>query len=134
MTIKVETIMSTRVVTIDMDDRLTVAKEIFDNAPFHHLLVTEDGALQGVLSERDYLRALSPHLGKICETERDSETLQKRAHQVMTRKPVTVSPQSSIDQASELMLKHGIGSLPVLNNAELVGIITWKDLLRAYTN
>lgn len=52
----------------------------------------------------------------------------------MTRKPVTVSPQSSIEQASELMLKHGIGSLPVLNNAELVGIITWKDLLRAYTN
>ncbi|WP_394200220.1 CBS domain-containing protein [Shewanella waksmanii] len=134
MTIKVETIMSSRVVTIDMDDRLTVAKEIFDNAPFHHLLVTENNQLQGVLSERDFLRALSPHLGQICETERDAETLQKRAHQVMSRKPVTISPESSIEQASEKMLEHGIGSLPVLNNGQLVGIITWKDLLKAFIN
>ena len=126
--------MSTRVVTIEMDDRLSVAKEIFENAPFHHLLVIEDDELQGVLSERDYLRALSPNIGNINETERDSETLQRRAHQVMSRNPVTIAPHKTLKEASRLMLEHDIGSLPVLKRGEIVGIITWKDLLRAYSH
>jgi len=131
---KVSEIMSTRVVTIEMDDRLLVAQEIFENAPFHHLLVIEDDELQGVLSERDYLRALSPHVGNINETERDSETLQRRAHQVMSRNPVTISPHKTLNDASRLMLEHDIGSLPVLKRGKIVGIITWKDLLRAYSH
>ncbi|RTR37441.1 CBS domain-containing protein [Shewanella canadensis] len=131
---KISEIMSTRVVTIEMDDRLSVAKEIFENAPFHHLLVIEDDELQGVLSERDYLRALSPHVGNINETERDSETLQRRAHQVMSRNPVTIAPHKTLKEASRLMLEHNIGSLPVLKRGEIVGIITWKDLLRAYSH
>lgn len=134
MKIKISEIMSTRVVTIEMDDRLSVAKEIFENAPFHHLLVIEDDELQGVLSERDYLRALSPNIGNINETERDSETLQRRAHQVMSRNPITIAPHKTLKEASRLMLEHDIGSLPVLKRGEIVGIITWKDLLRAYSH
>ena len=130
--VRVSEIMITRIVTIEMDDRLTVAKEIFDNAPFHHLLVIEHDELRGILSERDYLRALSPNIGNINETERDSETLQRRAHQVMTRNPVTIAPNQTVKQASELLLEHGIGSLPVLDKGKLVGIITWKDLLTAF--
>ncbi len=122
--IKVSQIMSTRVVTIEMDDRLTVAKEIFDNAPFHHLLVIEHDELQGVLSERDYLRALSPNIGNINETERDSETLQKRAHQVMSRNPLTIAPHQTIQLASQRLLENGIGSLPVIEQGQIVGVIT----------
>ncbi|QYJ87160.1 CBS domain-containing protein [Shewanella mesophila] len=133
MTITVADIMSTRVVTIEMDDRLTVVKEIFDSAPFHHLLVVEDNQLQGVLSERDYLRTLSPNVGAINETERDSETLQRRAHQVMTRDPITIAPHKSIKDASRLLIENDIGSLPVLEQGQIVGIITWKDLLRAFS-
>ncbi|WP_110458204.1 CBS domain-containing protein [Shewanella algidipiscicola] len=133
MSVTVADIMSTRVVTIDMDDRLTIVKEIFDSAPFHHLLVVENDKLQGVLSERDYLRTLSPHIGAINETERDVETLQRRAHQVMTRNPITTSPECSLHAASRLLLLHNIGSLPVLTQGQIVGIVTWKDLLRAYS-
>ena len=133
MTIRVAEIMSHRVVTIEMDDRLTIVKEIFDSAPFHHLLVIENGILQGVLSERDYLRTLSPHIGSIGETERDADTLQRRAHQVMTRDPITISPEADIKTASQLMLAHNIGCLPVLTFNKIVGIITWKDLLRAFS-
>lgn len=130
--ITVSQIMSTRLVTIEMDDRLTVAKEIFDNVTFHHLLVVENNELKGILSERDFLRALSPHIGNMDETERDIETLQRRAHQVMSRKPITISPSQTIEQASKKILEHNIGSLPVLDKGKLVGIITWKDLLQAF--
>ena len=47
-------IMTTRVVTIEMDDRLTLAKEIFDNVSFHHLLVVDNEQLSGILSHRDF--------------------------------------------------------------------------------
>lgn len=133
MTITIADIMSTRVVTVEMDDRLTVVKEIFDSAPFHHLLVVEDNKLQGVLSERDYLRTLSPHVGAINETERDAETLQRRAHQVMTRDPITIAPHKNIKDASRLLIENNIGSLPVLEHGQIVGIITWKDLLKAFS-
>jgi acetoin utilization protein AcuB len=125
-------IMTTRVVTIDMDDRLTLAKEIFDNVSFHHLLVVDNEQLSGILSYRDFLRALSPNIGTAAELIRDTETLQKRVHQVMTHNPFTIAPHCDIHQASKLILDHDIGCLPVLDNNTIVGIITWKDLLNAY--
>ncbi|QIR14776.1 CBS domain-containing protein [Shewanella aestuarii] len=126
-------IMTTRIVTIDMDDRLSVAKQIFDNVNFHHLLVIdEDDILQGILSHRDFLHALSPNIGTAAELVRDTETLNKRIHQVMTHNPITISPHITVKQASEIILQNNIGSLPVLNNGVLEGIVTWKDLLGAY--
>ncbi len=132
MPITIADIMSTRVVTVEMDDRLTVAKEIFEQANFHHLLVMEDNQLAGILSERDLLRAISPNLGTSAETAKDIDTLQKRMHQAMTRQPITISPQCSLDDASRKLLEHNIGCLPVLEDGQLKGIVTWKDLLRAY--
>ncbi|GAA0783626.1 MULTISPECIES: CBS domain-containing protein [Pseudomonadati] len=127
-------IMTKRIVTISIDDRLSVAKHIFDNVSFHHLLaIDEDDTLQGILSHRDFLKALSPNIGTAAELIRDTETLNKRVHQVMTHNPITVAPHTSLKQACEIILEHGIGSLPVLDNGALVGIITWKDLLRAYS-
>jgi acetoin utilization protein AcuB len=126
-------IMITRVVTIDMDDRLTLAKEIFDHVSFHHLIVVDDKEqLSGILSYRDFLRALSPNIGTAAELIRDTETLQKRVHQVMSHNPFTIAPHCDINQASRLILDHDIGCLPVLDNNIIVGIITWKDLLNAY--
>lgn len=126
-------IMTTRIVTIEMDDRLTLAKEIFDNVSFHHLLVVNnEEQLKGILSHRDFLRSLSPNIGTAAELLRDTETLQKRVHQVMTKNPFTIAPHCDINEASKLILDNNIGCLPVLDNNTLIGIITWKDLLNAY--
>jgi len=125
-------IMTTRVVTIEMDDRLVLAKEIFDNVSFHHLLVVDNEKLSGILSHRDFLRALSPNIGTAAELIRDTETLQKRVHQVMTHNPITIAPHCDINQATKMILDNDIGCLPVLENNIIVGIITWKDLLNAY--
>ncbi|MGX9459629.1 CBS domain-containing protein [Shewanella sp. A14] len=131
--IRIADIMTTRIVTIEMDDRLSLAKEIFDNVSFHHLIVVDDkNKLSGILSHRDFLRALSPNIGTAAELIRDTETLHKRVHQVMTKKPFSIAPHCDINQASRLILDHNIGCLPVLENNIIVGIITWKDLLNAY--
>lgn len=120
-------VMSTQVVTIDMDDRLTKVKEILDNTHFHHLLVMEGDILQGIISDRDLLRCLSPFLNTSSESLKDKNTIYQRAHQIMTRSPLTITPDISIKQALHLMIEYKIGCLPVIKGHELQGIFTWTD-------
>lgn len=129
---RVGDIMSTRIVTVELDDELRVVKEIFDAKRFHHLLVIDAGKIVGVVSDRDLLRALSPFIGTIAETTRDARTLDKRVHQIMTRALITVAPEASLSEAVEAFLEHGISCLPVIaEHQRPVGILTWRDLLRA---
>ncbi len=87
----VETIMSPKIVTVEMDETLERIREIFEQHRFHHLLVISGHRLMGVISDRDLLKSISPFVDTLSETSRDSATLQKRAHQIMSRKPISVS-------------------------------------------
>jgi acetoin utilization protein AcuB len=129
---RVQHIMSTRIVTVELDDRLEAIKEIFDSMKFHHLLVVEEGILYGVVSDRDLLRALSPYIGSTVETTRDVATLNKQVHQIMTRKPITLRPEAEVADAVRLFLTHGISCIPIVDD-ELrpVGIVSWRDVLKS---
>lgn len=124
-------VMTTRVVCVDMDDRLTLVKDILDKAPFRHLLVTEDKQLQGIISDRDLLRCLSPFIGTSAESVRDSKTIDQRAHQVMTRSPITIEGKVKVRDALTLMLEHNIGCLPVIEENSIQGIFTLHDGIKA---
>ena len=126
-------IMTARVVTVEMDDRLEAVKEIFDTMNFHHLLVVDEHRkLSGIVSDRDLLRALSPYVGSAAETARDLATLNKRVHQIMSRHPITLHPQSGIAEAVSLLLAHRISCIPIVDHDfRPVGIVSWRDLLRA---
>lgn len=126
----VREIMTTRVATVSMDDRLNVIKEIFEQAHFRHLLVVEEEALVGVISDRDLLRALSPYLDTDAEMTRDIDTLNRRAHQIMSRQPITIAPDRPLQEAARVMLERHVSCLPVLEDGALVGILSWRDLLR----
>lgn len=132
---KLEEIMAKRVVTIDMDDTLDVIRKIFDKVRFHHMVVIDErNKVVGVISDRDVLKALSPYLDTISEQERDQVTLNKKTHQVMSRQPITASPEDSIEQAAALLLENRISCLPVISEDQsLVGIVTWKDILKNLT-
>jgi acetoin utilization protein AcuB len=133
-TISVRDIMSTRIVTVEMDDSLRIVKEIFDSTGFHHVLVIDSGnKLFGVVSDRDLLRALSPYVGTNVETARDVATLNKRVHQIMTRKPIILGPDASIEDAVELFLANRISCVPVVNyDSTPIGIISWRDILKVF--
>jgi acetoin utilization protein AcuB len=125
-------IMTARIVSVEMDDKLEVVKEIFDTMSFHHLLVVDQHRkLCGIVSDRDLLRALSPYVGSAAETARDLATLNKRVHQIMTRHPITLRPESTITEAVNLLLSHRISCIPVVDDAfKPVGIVSWRDLLK----
>ncbi|WP_332880208.1 CBS domain-containing protein [Oxalobacter vibrioformis] len=123
--------MTRSVVTVEMDDKLSLVKEIFDNSKFHHLLVIDGGKLFGVVSDRDLLKAISPNLGTMVVTYRDLATLNKRVHQIMTRKPITLKPDNSISDAAALFNTHRISCIPVVNDEfQPVGIVSWRDLVK----
>lgn len=125
-------IMTTKVVSVELDDKLEDVKTIFDNVRFHHLMVVEDGRLFGVLSDRDLLKSLSPFIGTASEQPRDRATLSKRVHQIMSRKLITAAPGLSVTAGARTMAQHNISCLPITGpKGEILGVVTLKDVLRA---
>jgi len=128
----IEKIMSKSIVTVELDDSLKVVKDIFDNTPFHHLLVVESGKLFGVISDRDLLKTLSPNIGTIAETVKDMAALNKKVHQIMTRKPVTLTSKAGIYDAIETFNNNDISCIPIVDGKRKpIGIISWRDILKA---
>ncbi|MDH5428375.1 MAG: CBS domain-containing protein [Nitrospirota bacterium] len=134
--IKVNTvgaIMTSRVVTIGMDDSLRVIEGVFRRVKFHHLVVVDEGKIVGLLSDRDFFKAISPFVNTVSETERDRATMEKRAHQIMSHHPITVLKSCPIEKAARMMLERGVSCLPVTNADHTVeGILTWKDLFKVF--
>lgn len=128
-------VMTVRLVTVEIDDSLEVVKQIFDSVKFHHLLVVDSGKkLCGVISDRDLLRALSPYIGTVSENARDTATLKKRVHQIMTRQPVTLPPEATVADAVKVFLEHRVSCIPVVGAGfKAVGIVSWRDVLKSLT-
>lgn len=130
--LNVAQLMTQKPVSVSPDDSLAVVKQIFDHVKFHHVLVVEQGMLLGVLSDRDLFKALSPHIGTAAETPRDLATLNKKVHQVMRRKPVTLQPQAKVMDAIQLFNSEGVSCIPVVDSSNRPqGIISWRDIIRA---
>lgn len=128
---RIRDIMTKNVVTVEMDDKLMLVKEIFDNSKFHHLLVIEEGKLFGVVSDRDLLKSISPNIGTMVVTYKDMATLNKRVHQIMTRKPITLTPDADINDAIEVFNKHRISCIPIVDEEfRPAGILSWRDIMR----
>jgi acetoin utilization protein AcuB len=127
----VSQIMNTQPVTVELDDKLSTVKEIFDNARFHHLLVVEHGKLVGVLSDRDLFKAISPNIGTVRTTAQDLATLNKRVHQIVTRKPITLRPTATAAEAVAVFNGHNISCIPIVDaNNVAVGILSWRDIFK----
>ena len=128
---KIESIMTTGIVTIKMDDTLRVARAIFTRTKFHHLLVVEDEVLYGVLSDRDLLKSISPNIDTVSETVKDDATLNKKVHQIMTRKPVTLNAGAGVEDVVEVFNTHLVSCIPVVDDGNHpVGIVSWRDVLK----
>lgn len=133
---KISDIMTRQLVTADMDDDLEHLRELFTRYRFRHLpIMGDDGRLAGIVSDRDVLAAVSPFAGTINERTADANSLRRRAHQIMSRNPHTVSPDETAENATLMLLHRRISALPVVDDREhLVGIVTMRDLMRWLLN
>jgi acetoin utilization protein AcuB len=105
--------MQKQVRTIKPTEPASMAKELFRRYDIHHLVVVDKKDVVGLLADRDLMDV-------------DSDTIVQRA---MAHPVVTITPDETVRKAAALMTGHVIGSLPVVDDGKLVGIVTTFDLV-----
>lgn len=129
----IESIMTTQLQCVAPDTDVGEIRTLLTRFPFHHVPVLQEGRLVGIISDRDLLRNLSPYTDSQAASEQDQALLRQPASQIMSTRLITAQPDTLVDTAAILLLENNISCLPVINPAEdLVGIVTWKDMLKFY--
>jgi CBS domain-containing protein len=112
-------IMTSDVFTASPDTAVTDGAAAMVRRRFGSAVVLEGGAVSGIFTERDVLRAAAS----------GAELTQSPVSRWMTPDPVTAGPEVDSDQAAELMLGGGFRHLPVVEGGKLAGIVSLRDLL-----
>jgi acetoin utilization protein AcuB len=130
-----------RVVDVMTRDPLTVtptetigqADELMNTNRIRQLPVAQKKELVGIVTDRDVRSFLS---GSLLESvEAREKALNTKVRDIMTTRPIIVSPDDDLQEAVELMIDEKIGGIPVVDDAEgLVGIVTYVDVLRCFLN
>lgn len=125
-----------RLITTMADASLASLRDVFAKARFQHVPVTDaSNRLVGIVSVKDYFRELSPVMDAASDPAISLFIRSRKVHQVMITPVITVSEHSTIKQAAALLLKHNISCLPVTDeHKHLLGLVSWKDIMRAALN
>ncbi len=126
----VRNMMREAVKTLGWNDQLTIADELMRMERIRHLpVLDEDGALVGIVSQRDLFRgALARALG-YGEHAQESVLAQLVVKGVMVNIAARRGLDASVSAAARIMLDQKIGCLPVVKGGKLVGIVTESDFL-----
>jgi nucleotide-binding universal stress UspA family protein/predicted transcriptional regulator len=111
--------MSSSPVTTTPDEKLSTVEARMYDGNFRSAPVVDGGRLVGIVTERD----IRSHLGYLETTE---------VKVAMIENVVTVTPTTPLHEAARLLFERKIDHLPVLEEAQLVGVISTSDILRAF--
>jgi len=129
----VQDFMHTTVTTVTPDTQVRAAHLVMRDTRIRHLpVVTDEGTLVGIITDRDIRRAAASDVPHLAEHELLSQLEQLRVRDIMTPEVVTVGGTTPLREAGQMLLQHKFGCLPIVHaNHTLAGIITVTDLLRA---
>ena len=131
---KVRDIMITELVTLKVDEELSLASDIMTLGRIRHLPIVEGDNLVGIISQRDLFKAsLASVMGYDYQATRDHlKTVTIK--EVMVKDVFTIEPEADIREAGQTMLEKKIGCLPVIQDDALVGMVTETDILKFYVS
>jgi CBS domain-containing protein len=117
----VRDVMTTRVVTTGPGEPMAAAAADMVRVGVGSALIMQGRFLAGILTERDVLRAAAS----------GSDLTHSPVSAWMTRDPEQASPDTTLEDAAQLMLLHGFRHLPVLEGREVLGVVSLRDLAAA---
>lgn len=127
----VSEIMTRQLFTVHAEDRVTKVKALFEENNIHHIpVVDEIDQLLGIISKEDFFR-LSYHIsldtgGKEFSGKWYNNT---NADEIMTKYPVSLDPDDTVGLAADIFMANQFHALPVVDNDQLIGIVTTHDVL-----
>jgi acetoin utilization protein AcuB len=126
--------MSSNLVTTTESTPIVEAGEAMRKNGFARMPVVRDGKLVGIITREDLLK-VSPSAATTLSVWELNYVLSKlTVKDAMTREPITIGPEATIEEAALLMRTKDIGALPVVDNGNLVGIITESDIFDAFVD
>lgn len=109
-------------ISVPADMRISGVVDVLAKKNIGAVLILENDELVGILSERDIVRSLATH---------PDTTLATTVGALMTRKLTTATPETTIEQALEIMTEGHFRHLPVLEHGRLVGLVSIGDVVKA---
>ncbi len=118
---RVGEIMNKKPITITPNRRVGQALKLMQQHQIRHLPVIKDGHMVGWISARTLREVLLASMLEVITVA-----------DVMMEAPITVTSETSVEEAARLVHEHKIGGMPVVEEDQLVGVITVNDLLSAF--
>ena len=121
-------IMKKDLITIDKDQNIGDALRLMKERNISRLLVTEDKKIIGIITEEDIANRL------VTGRERKLKAVHIHISSAMTKDLKVIPIDSEIEDAAKIMLENRFSSLPVVDDSEIVGLITKTDLVKSLKN
>lgn len=128
----VKDFMTRKVVYISPDTAIAHAADIMRDQKLHRLPVIENDKLVGLVTEGTIAEASPSKATSLSIYEMNYLLNKTKVKDVMIHDVVTVSKYASLEDATYLMLKNKIGILPVVDNEQVYGVITDRDIFKAF--
>lgn len=128
----VKDFMTRKVVYISPDTTIAHAADMMREQKLHRLPVIENDQLVGLVTEGTIAEASPSKATSLSIYEMNYLLNKTKVGDVMIRDVVTISQFASLEDATYLMLKNKIGILPVVDNKQLYGVITDRDIFKAF--
>lgn len=129
--VPVSKIMSTNLITLEVNEGLAQAEYLFKKHKIRHIPVLKKGKLVGLLSMNDLLR-ISFADGAYREEENIASSIYEMftIQQLMIGQLETVTSDTPVKEVARILVKREYHSLPVVDNGELMGMVTTTDVIK----
>lgn len=126
--------MTTDLITIVSTTTVTEAQDLLRQHDINRLPVMKDGKLVGLVTKDSINRNLPSNVTSLSKNEINYLLEKTTAEDIMVKKLLTLTPDTLLDQAASKMADNNLGVLVVLEDDKLVGIITDKDIFKAFVD
>ncbi len=131
---RIRDIMTENPITVDSEATIVDAKRIMKEKNIRRLPVVDKGKLVGMVTERMILEASPSPATSLSIHELHYLIAKMKVKEIMVKNPITLSPDTTFEEALLLGQERRIGAFPVIDKGKLVGITTESDVVRFITS